>query len=52
MSAADWRDLLDGFTYLYAQPIYYALAVFLALMILASILQFAMSYLSSRNKDG
>lgn len=50
MSAADWFDLLDGFTYVFAQPIYYMLAVFLALMILAPILRFAMDYFSSRNK--
>ena len=51
MSAREWSDLLDGFVFIFAQPIYYALAVFLALLILAPILQFAMVYLSDRNKS-
>lgn len=51
MSARDWADILDGFVFIFAQPIYYALAVFVALMILAPILQFSMVYLSDRNKS-
>jgi hypothetical protein len=51
MSVAEWTDLLDGFTYVFAQPIYDALAVFLALMILAPILRFVMeAFSSSRNR--
>jgi hypothetical protein len=51
MNAENWRDLLDGFTYVFAQPVYYALAVFLALMILAPIMRFAMDYFTSRSRD-
>jgi hypothetical protein len=51
MSAEDWKDLLDGFAYSFAQPIYYALVFYMVLMILAPILNFAMDYLTSRKKD-
>ncbi len=49
MTAREWQDLLDAFVYLLAQPIYYSLAFFLALMVLAPILKFAITFISSRN---
>lgn len=51
MSASDWTDLLDGLYYVYAQPVLYGLAFFIALIVLAAILQFAMDTFSSRSKD-
>jgi hypothetical protein len=51
MSTSAWSDFLDAFVFIFAQPIYYSLAIFLALLILAPILQFAQDYLSSRKKD-
>ena len=51
MTAEQWKDLLDGLYYVYAQSVYYGLAVFMATSILATILLVFMDTISSRNKD-
>jgi hypothetical protein len=47
MTALEWQDLLEGLFYVFAQPIFYGLAVFLVLSFLAAILQFLMDSFSS-----
>lgn len=51
MNAEQWKDLLDGLFYVFAQPVYYGLVLFIATSVLATILLTFMDTIPSRNKD-